>query len=267
MRPNASAMSGTYPEPQMQILLRIYLQSKVDGRCRSRGAFLMQVLDRGALIREAELNTWWHSIDLGHGIEIQGKKSKSLILAESDAIFGPLDLTGCSVLDVGAWDGFFSFEAKRRGASRVLATDQHIWTVHPHARRNFEIARQLTGLPIDDQFLDVHELTADRVGQFDYVLFLGVFYHLVDPIRAIQELSRIARKGIIIETHMALNWLPWPAMRFYPSTEKSGDPTNWWGPNRACVMGLLRQAGFNKVAFRWHPRRPFLRGIFHAYKS
>ena len=39
----------------------------------------------------------------------------------------PLSLAGESVLDIGAWDGFFSFEAERRGASRVVAADYYSW--------------------------------------------------------------------------------------------------------------------------------------------
>ena len=35
----------------------------------------------------------------------------------------PDDLTGWTVLDIGAWHGFFSFECERRGADRVLAVD------------------------------------------------------------------------------------------------------------------------------------------------
>lgn len=225
-------------------------------------------LDRAALLREAAANTWWHTIDFGNGNASAGKKDKQLITAEADAIFGPLNLNGCSVLDVGAWDGFYSFEAKRRGASRVLATDDFIWTQHPHARRNFEIARELTGLDVEDRKIDVQHLSVETVGEFDYVLFLGVFYHLIDPIGAIQSLSKIAKKGLIVETQMALNFLPWPAMRFYPATELLNDPTNWWAPNRACVTGLLQASGFDKIAFRYHPKsRRRSRGIFHAYNS
>ena len=39
----------------------------------------------------------------------------------------PADLSGQSVLDIGAWDGFFSFESERRGANRVLAVDSFCW--------------------------------------------------------------------------------------------------------------------------------------------
>jgi tRNA (mo5U34)-methyltransferase len=224
-------------------------------------------LDRTALLHEAASNSWFHTIDFGGGEQSVGNKTSSLISAEADAVFGPINLAGRTVLDVGTWDGFFSFEAKRRGALRVLATDHYIWTVHQYARRNFEIARQLTGLDVDDRVIDVPSLSVEEVGHFDYVLFLGVFYHLLDPIRALEAISRIATKGVIVETHLALNFLPWPAMRFYPSNELARDGSNWWGPNRACVTGLLRQSGFDKVDFRPHPKRRFSRGIFHAYKT
>ena len=35
----------------------------------------------------------------------------------------PADFSGCSVLDVGAFDGFYAFVAEHRGAERVLAID------------------------------------------------------------------------------------------------------------------------------------------------
>src|SRR5262245_46217259 len=75
------------------------------------------------LLARAKAYYWFHSIDLGNGVVTPGSKSVALLRAESDAIFGPLDLRGKSVLDIGAWNGNFSFEAKRRLAARVLATD------------------------------------------------------------------------------------------------------------------------------------------------
>jgi hypothetical protein len=38
-----------------------------------------------------------------------------------------------------------------------------------------------------------------------------------------------------------------PAMRFYPTKELEGDPTNWWGPNPEAVKGMLKAVGFRKV--------------------
>src|ERR1051326_1573020 len=68
---------------------------------------------------------WWHRIDLGNGIITPGRDQTQ------DRLPGlgiPEDLRGLSVLDIGAWDGFFSFEAERRGAKRVLATDHFCWS-------------------------------------------------------------------------------------------------------------------------------------------
>ena len=67
---------------------------------------------------------WYHSIPLGNDIVTPGVDNSSLRLAK---LHLPEDLSGKSVLDVGAWDGFFSFEAERRGAERVLATDSFCW--------------------------------------------------------------------------------------------------------------------------------------------
>ena len=56
---------------------------------------------------------WFHSFDLPDGESIKGYKSEAILRREAAAIL-PDDLTGKSVLDIGAWDGYFSFEAERR---------------------------------------------------------------------------------------------------------------------------------------------------------
>src|SRR5471032_474924 len=73
--------------------------------------------------RAAQLR-WYQTIDLGHGIVTPGVDDTPLRLDRLDI---PASLTGQTVLDIGAWDGFFSFEAERRGAARVLATDWYAW--------------------------------------------------------------------------------------------------------------------------------------------
>ena len=63
---------------------------------------------------------WFHTIDLGGGLVTDGRDESPRKLGW---IGLPSDLRGRSVLDVGAWDGFFSFECERRGADRVVALD------------------------------------------------------------------------------------------------------------------------------------------------
>jgi tRNA (mo5U34)-methyltransferase len=70
---------------------------------------------------EADAIQWFHSIDLGNGVVTKGLTELAL---RSDQLpeFG-----GRSVLDIGAWDGYYSFHAERAGATRVVALDHYAW--------------------------------------------------------------------------------------------------------------------------------------------
>ncbi len=63
---------------------------------------------------------WFHTIELAPGLRTTGRDPTHERL---DILRIPPSLEGKTVLDVGAWDGFFSFEAERRGAARVVAAD------------------------------------------------------------------------------------------------------------------------------------------------
>src|ERR1700722_11367639 len=210
---------------------------------------------------------WHHSIDLGGGVVTSGNKSAALCNEEAALIFDRLDLSGCSVLDIGAWNGFFSFEAKRRGASRVLATDSYCWS-HPdiHGRETFDIARSALGLEVDAREIDAIDLSAETVGEFDVVLFLGVFYHRYDAIETLAKVARLAKQVLIVETHLGLRDAEDPAMVFFAGREVANAPTNWWGLNEHCIEALLRGHGFTEIEISHHPAGP-TRAIFHAWRS
>src|SRR5437588_10228091 len=76
----------------------------------------------------AQVPVWWHSIDLGDGVVTPGHKSPTMLDDEWQSLNLP-DLCGKSVLDIGAWDGFFSFAAERAGAARVVALDHYAWSL------------------------------------------------------------------------------------------------------------------------------------------
>jgi tRNA (mo5U34)-methyltransferase len=94
-------------------------------------------MDHGNLASEVAKIGWFHTFNFGNGIVTPGydnsyKRIRTLHLPE--------DLSGMTVLDIGSWDGFFAFEAERRGASRVLATDSFCfilleWRWLGHERR------------------------------------------------------------------------------------------------------------------------------------
>ena len=133
-------------------------------------------------------------------------------------------------------------------------------------REAFELARSALRLDIESEEIDVPDLSVERVGTFDVVLFLGVFYHLFDPIAGLANVAKLAREVLIVETYADALELDRPAMAFYPGAELAGDATNWWGPNPACMVALLKALGFAKVDAAWSLKIGH-RAVFHAWRS
>jgi tRNA (mo5U34)-methyltransferase len=188
---------------------------------------------------------WFHAIELRAGVSTPAADPTG---ARLDLLKIPTDLSGKSVLDVGAWDGFFSFEAERRGAARVVAADYFAWHGDNWSDKSgFELARRALGSKVEDVDIDVLDLDPGRVGTFDLVLFLGVLYHMRHPLLALERVAGVTGGQLILETHVDLTWLRRPAMAFYLDKELAWDPTNWWGPNPAAVKAMLHAVGFRRV--------------------
>lgn len=211
---------------------------------------------------------WYHSIDLGNGIITPGYAKN--ISPYSEKMIGlPENLTGITVLDVGAWDGFYSFAAERRGASRVLATDWFVWReLRKNGKAGFELARKVLNSQVEDLEIDVLDLSPEKVGVFDLVLFLGVLYHLRHPLLALEKVAGVTGNLLILETHVDLLDCQQPAMAFYPGRELNDDPTNWCGPNPAMVKAMLETVGFKKVKVAFGPLKHEMstRMVFHAWR-
>jgi tRNA (mo5U34)-methyltransferase len=220
-------------------------------------------MDRDDLQSRAAALRWYHSIDLGHGIVTQGVDQTPYRLARLGL---PPSLAGKSVLDIGAWDGFFSFEAERRGAARVVAADYYSWHGGGWGTKaGFELARQALGSRVEDVDIDVMELSPERIGVFDVVLLLGVLYHLRHPLLALERIFSVTRELLIVETVVDMVGIGRPAAAFYPERELNDDPTNWWGLNAPAVHGLLRAAGFSRVRTITPQRSAIYRGARAAY--
>lgn len=220
---------------------------------------------RQALLEEIARYRWFHQVDFGDGVLTPGwiKASK---IARMTRCFFDRPLAGKSVLDIGCWDGAYSIAAARLGASRVLATDHWVWA-HGHGdRRAFELARTRLAPQVEVMDVPVEELSVERVGQFDIVLFAGVFYHLRHPLAVLERLAPIAREMFVLESRLCgvLGQLTSkPLIRFYPGRELDGDESNWWAPNPAGMMALMRDVGFPNVRFT-RPDRRFRRGVVHG---
>ncbi|SHE89163.1 tRNA (mo5U34)-methyltransferase [Ferrithrix thermotolerans DSM 19514] len=223
-------------------------------------------MDAASLKQRVEEISWYHRIELPHGIVTPGVYDPREMLTR---IKLP-NLEGRTVLDIGAWDGFWSFEAKKRNASLVLATDSYSWTGEGWGdKRGFLLAREALGLDVEDLEIDVMSLSPNEVGRFDVVFFLGVLYHLRDPIGALEKVASVTSDMLILETESSLSWLPMPAAAVFPGTELNEDPTNWWSFNERAIVALLRSVGFRRVERVWRPDALHrgVRSLRQLYKS
>src|SRR3982750_2975293 len=105
--------------------------------------------------RVATVKHWYHRVPVGHGILTPGVNDCATVLGMMDL---PSDLTGKRVLDIGARDGFFSFECERRGAE-VVAIDYE-----PAEQTGFNVLRDLVGSKLSLIRANVYDLTPEAFG-------------------------------------------------------------------------------------------------------
>jgi tRNA (mo5U34)-methyltransferase len=222
--------------------------------------------------RVSELGPWFHNLHLGD-TSTQVQTAPQHFLGDFPANFWqffkdtiPDDLTGKSVLDIGCNGGFYSFELKRRGAARVLGVDHD--EIYLNQAR---FARDQLGLDVEFAQGDVYDI--DRVvggEQFDYVVFMGVLYHLRHPLYALEKVAALVRGRLLFQSMERGSWDVAEFSDDYPFQERdvffderfprmyfieqryAGDNTNWWIPNPACTRALLRSCGLRIVEHPCH---------------
>jgi tRNA (mo5U34)-methyltransferase len=203
---------------------------------------------KGIQEQAAYLSTkgWFHSIELPGGDVIRGLHTIQQLRERLDAFPIPRDLSGKRALDIGAWTGWFSFELERRGAEVVAMDCLEL--------EEFLAARELLGSRVELRVLDMDELSPESAGQFDYVLFLGVLYHLRHPLLGLERLCSVTREAAFVESYVtdgglpAAQWAEAPnLLEFYETDELGGQFDNWYGPNINCLLAMCRAAGFARV--------------------
>ena len=188
---------------------------------------------------------WYHSIELPDGRVIQGFQSPEHMRMRLAQFPIPANLTGKRVLDIGAWDGWFSFEMEKRGAE-VVAVDSA-----EHTR--FLVARDLLGSRVEYRIGDICRIRPAEFGRFDIVLFFGVLYHVKHPMLALETVCDLSTDVAFVESYVTddgSNLSAPPAMEFYETTELCGQFDNWVGPNASCLLAFCRAAGFARVNLR-----------------
>lgn len=218
----------------------------------------------------AALAPWFHNIDL-NGVQTAPEHFLGNYPADKFARFAsifPADLTGKSVLDIGCNAGFYSVEALRRGAARVVGIDSD--DRYLAQARLATDALGFTG--VEFRNLSVYDVAA--LGEkFDLVIFMGVLYHLRHPLLALDLIrEHVAGDAMLFQTlqqgSREVADVPEDHPFFEPGTYRqpayfdapgypkmhfierkfAGDWTNWWAPNAAASRAMLRAAGFTVEA-------------------
>ena len=193
------------------------------------------------------------------GIRTGGKKNVELTL---DRLSFPRDLTGKRVLDVAAWNGFFSFECVRRGAREVVALSPE----DPNS----------TGFNQTQELLEVNNVHYVRdsiynadvkfLGHFDIVLFLGIIYHLRHPLLALDVIHDLSIESLFVDSAIidggdqltrlrgpeAVDLKCWaeiqsiPLIYYVQADEWTAerDKFNWFVPNAAALRDWITTSGF-----------------------
>jgi tRNA (mo5U34)-methyltransferase len=221
---------------------------------------------------------WYHRIELPDGTVTPGWSP-----IDPDRYCIPEDLTGMRVLDIGAWDGYWTWEALKRGAKEVVAIDdfsdymgrpemvkRNRWETFDICREAFGFTNAING---DDSSYDIwynekHQNCIRReisiydigsLGQFDIVFFFGTIYHLKHPLLALEKISSVCKGALYVETASLDEYSPYRGgvgcgfdrnemvMEFYPGKQYANNESNWWTPTLQCLGAMMESVGFKDI--------------------
>jgi len=218
--------------------------------------------------RVGEIKYWYHRIELPNGVVTPGWSP-----INQAAYRVPSDLTGKRILDVGAWDGYWTFEALKRGAREVVAIDDfsdYLGLLKPEDRtawKSFDTCREAFGYPEDRCKrieISLYEISEKNLGgRFDIVFCFGTLYHLRHPLLGLDKLAGVCDGQIIVESHicddhgvyrggLGRGYPPNEIVaEFYPANNMGGNASNWWGPTLKCLAAWIYAAGFTQNIQAW----------------
>ena len=190
---------------------------------------------------------WYHTFELPDGTLVEGFMTLDQQKVRYAQFPIPDDLRGKKLLDIGAWDGWFTFEAERHGAD-VTAID---CVELP----SFLDIHERVGSKSAYRIMDFYEIPGAGLGKFDIVFFLGVLYHVRHPLLALEMVCALTRDVAIVDSFVTdpNDWREHadeiPTMEFYELDELGNQFNNWVGPTVPCLLAMCRAAGFARVEF------------------
>jgi ubiquinone/menaquinone biosynthesis C-methylase UbiE len=224
--------------------------------------------------RVAELGPWFYPFDLGHGVRTESaippavtgifETRLAMVNQAVESHFGAR-VKEIECLDLGCHEGFYTVAMARKGMRRVAGMDVRAVNV-----RKARFVAEAMGLANVSFFEgNCEELRADEVGRFDLTLFLGVLYHLENPMLCLRNLSAVTKELAVVETQVieeVAGSTEWGAREwtreyqgalavidetpeFHTDIRETGGTPVALCPSPKALAFLLRQAGFRRVEF------------------
>jgi hypothetical protein len=152
---------------------------------------------------------------------------------------------------------------ERRGAAEVVATDIQSHAEWDHLPRQqtdaiafheeragekgagFAIAADALGSKVHREWINIYELSPERVGTFDVVVCGTLLLHLRCPFKALEAIHSVCRGAFLsaeqIDPRLTL------VSRTRPACYLEGEDGRWTVPNSAGHARMLEIAGFDVV--------------------
>jgi tRNA (mo5U34)-methyltransferase len=234
------------------------------------------------LRERAEKISWYHTLELAPGVVTKGIFD---LRPWVDRYGIPARLDGMRVLELGAWDGFWSFEMERRGAAEVVALDldderELDW---PPRRRpelfeerlrgdGFRLAKEALGSRVKRVVCNIYDADPADLGTFDLVFCGMVLIHVRDQLLALERIARLCSGTFISaeEPDAATSLLPFPAARYRADRDAA---VVFWLPSARTWRHMIGTAGFDQVRRHSRFKMPSTQGysvrhvIHHASDS
>jgi tRNA (mo5U34)-methyltransferase len=201
-------------------------------------------MELSSLQQQIDAIKWYHEFDFGDGLRTRsadqscGPAHRTFWKFIEERL-NTVNFQGKSVLDIGAWDGFWSFYAERRGAKRILATDDlaQNWS----DGRGIHLAKELYKSAVQiNQNMSVYQL-ASLNEKFDIILFLGVYYHLFDPFYAFAQVRHCCHPGTLLLVEGAVTTCLGPGEAYYNFSDNACE----WLPSLEALQQIIHATYFS----------------------
>ncbi len=225
------------------------------------------------------LGPWFYRFEFGGGLETVSSLPRGvaeifntrlgMLNTVVDEHFGSR-LPEIECLDIGCHEGFYSLAMAKRGVKKVVGMDAR----EENLRRARFVARAAGAAAIDYQTGRVETLAAELGRSFDLTLFLGLLYHVEDPMHCLRQVAAVTGELCVIETQVvnevdgetewgSRDWIrPYQGIiaiidesgEFDAGIRETGVSPMATCPSRKALVYMLKQAGFRRAEFVLPPQ-------------